>query len=96
MITGEITSARAKRILYPFLFTFLLYFIVLVVRWQMTGASGFTTGSPEGSGYSVVEHGRTLHSLRVTIGSAVLSCSRLSLASRHGSLHGHTFFVREI
>jgi hypothetical protein len=61
ILSGEITSRRAKRVLYPLLVIYLFNFISLVVRWQITGYSGFTSGTPEGAGYSVIEHGRTIH-----------------------------------
>ena len=55
--------------LYPILVVYVLNFVSSVVRWQLTGYSGFTTGTPEGAGYSVVEHGRTIH---VTLGQYCL------------------------
>jgi hypothetical protein len=59
--SGEVTSRRAKRLLYPLLVVYLLNFVSSAVRWQVTGYSGFTTGAAEASGYSVVEHGHTIH-----------------------------------
>ena len=59
--SGEVTSRRAKLVLYPLLVVYLLNFVSSAIRWQMTGYSGFTTGTPEGPGYSVVEHGHTIH-----------------------------------
>ena len=61
ILSGEISSRRAKRVLYPILIIYLLNFISTAVRWQLTGYSGFTSGTPDGAGYSVVEHGRTIH-----------------------------------
>ena len=61
ILSGETTSRRAKRLLYPMLLIYLVNFISSIVRWQITGYSGFTSGTAEGSGYSVIEHGRTIH-----------------------------------
>jgi len=61
ILTGEITSPRAKRVLYPMLAAYLINFILAAFRWQMTGYSGLTSGTPEQPGYSVVEHGRSFH-----------------------------------
>ena len=61
ILSGEVTSRRAKRVLYPLLIVYLLNFVSSAVRWQMAGYSGFTTGTPEGAGYSVIEHGHTIH-----------------------------------
>jgi hypothetical protein len=47
--------------LYPLLIVYLLNFVSSAVRWQLTGYSGFTTGTPDAAGYSVVEHGHTIH-----------------------------------
>src|SRR2546422_6940366 len=61
ILSGEVTSPRAKRVLYPILLIGLLNFVSSAIRWQLTGYSGFTTGTPDGAGYSVVEHGHTIH-----------------------------------
>jgi hypothetical protein len=61
ILSGEVTSRRAKLVLYPILVIYLLNFVSSAVRWQITGYSGFTTGTLDGSGYSVVEHGHTIH-----------------------------------
>lgn len=61
LISGETTSRKAKLVMLPLLLIFLLNFISSIVRWQLTGFSGFTSGTPEPGGYSVVEHGRTFH-----------------------------------
>jgi hypothetical protein len=61
ILSGETTSRRAKRVLYPLLLIYTFNFFSSVVRWQISGYSGFTTGTPERAGYSVIEHGRTIH-----------------------------------
>jgi hypothetical protein len=61
ILSGEIASTRAKRVLYPLLIVYLLNFVSSVVRSQITGYSGFTGGTPDPAGYSVVEHGHTIH-----------------------------------
>jgi hypothetical protein len=61
ILSGEVTSRRAKRVLYPLLVVYLFNFVSSAIRWQVTGYSGFTTGAPDASGYSVVEHGHTMH-----------------------------------
>jgi hypothetical protein len=61
LMSGETTSRKAKLVMFPLLLIFLLNFILSIVRWQHTGFSGFTSGTPEPTGYSVVEHGRTFH-----------------------------------
>ena len=65
IITGEITSRRAKRVLYPIIAVYLINFVVIVIRLQITGYSGITVGTPQPGGYSVVEHG---HAIYVTTG----------------------------
>lgn len=60
-MSGETTSRKAKLVMFPLMFIFLLDFISSIIRWQLTGFSGFTAGTPESTGYSVVEHGRTFH-----------------------------------
>ena len=59
--SGEVTTRRAKRVLYPLLIVYLLNFVSAVILWQLTGYSGLTTGAPDAFGYSVVEHGRVIH-----------------------------------
>jgi hypothetical protein len=61
IMSGEITSRKAKLVLYPILVIYILNFVSLAVCWQITGYSGFTAGTADGTGYSVVEHGRTMH-----------------------------------
>ncbi len=61
ILSGETTSRRAKRVLYPLLLIYTVNFFSSVVRWQISGYSGFTSGVPEREGYSVIEHGRTIH-----------------------------------
>jgi len=61
ILSREVTSRRAKRVLYPLLTVSFLNFVSFVVRSQLTGYSGITTGTPDGAGYSVVEHGHTIH-----------------------------------
>jgi hypothetical protein len=61
ILSGEVASKRAKRVLYPLLIVYLLNFVSSVVRSQITGYSGFTSGTPDPAGYSVVEHGHTIH-----------------------------------
>ncbi len=61
ILSGEVTSRRAKRVLYPILLIYLLNFVSSAIHLQLTGYSGFTTGTPDEVGYSVVEHGRTIH-----------------------------------
>ena len=61
LLSGETTPRRAKRVMFPlFLFSF-LDFVSYIIRWQLSGFSGFTAATPEGAGYSVVEHRRTFH-----------------------------------
>jgi hypothetical protein len=59
--SGETMSRKAKFVMFPLLLIFLLNFILSIIRWQHTGFSGFTAGTPEPGGYSVVEHGHTFH-----------------------------------
>src|SRR5437867_9534063 len=61
ILSGEITSRRAKRVLYPILLIYTFNLFSSIVRWQITGYSGFTSGVPEREGYSVIEHGRTIN-----------------------------------
>ena len=61
ILSGEITSRRARRVLYPILVIYALNFFSLMVRWQMTGYSGLSGGTSDAAGYSVVEHGHTFH-----------------------------------
>ena len=61
ILSGEVTSRSAKRVLYPIIIISILNFVSSVVRWQVTGYSGFTRGTPDGAGYSVVEHGRRIY-----------------------------------
>lgn len=51
--------------LYPLLIVYFLNFVSSTVRWQITGYSGLTSGTPDPTGYSVVEHG---HTIRVSVG----------------------------
>ncbi len=74
IMSGETTSRRAKRVLYPLLLIYFFNFVSSVVRWRITGYSGFTTGVPEGEGYSVIEHGHTIH---VTAGQYWLGHAQL-------------------
>jgi len=60
MLSGEIMTKRAKRVLYPLFWITLLNFVLFCIRWQFTGASG-QAGEVDGNGYTVVEHGHTLH-----------------------------------
>src|SRR5580765_5141100 len=57
LISGETTSRKAKRVIFPLFLVYFFDFISSIVRWQLTGFSGFTAAAPEGAGYSVVEHG---------------------------------------
>jgi hypothetical protein len=61
ILSGEVTSRKAKLVLYPLLLIYLFDFVAMVVRLEMTGYSGFRYGTPDGAGYSVVEHGHTIH-----------------------------------
>ena len=61
ILSGEVTSRRAKRVLYPLLIVYLLNFVSSAVRWQMAGYSEFATSTPKGADYSVIEHGHTIH-----------------------------------
>lgn len=61
LLSGETTSRKAKYVMFPLLLIGLLDFVLSTVRWQLTGFSGFTVGTAERTGYSVVEHGRTFH-----------------------------------
>lgn len=60
MLSGEITSQKAKRVLYPLFWITLLNFVLFCVRWQITKASG-QAGMVDESGYTVVEHGQSFH-----------------------------------
>jgi|ERR1039457_686820 hypothetical protein len=61
ILSGEVTTPRAKRVLYTILVLTVLNLVLSGVRVYMTGYSGFTTGTPDATGYSVVEHGRRIH-----------------------------------
>jgi hypothetical protein len=61
LISGETTSRRAKRVMFPLFLIYFFDFISSTIRWGLTGFSGFTTVTPDGSGYVVVEHGHTFH-----------------------------------
>jgi len=61
MLSGEIISVRAKKVLYPIFFIALLNFVLFAVRWQMTNDSGMTIGKAESGGYRLVEHGRVVY-----------------------------------
>lgn len=61
ILSGEAASERARRVLYPLIIVYLLNFVSIAIRWQITGYSGFTGGTPDPAGYSVVEHGHTIH-----------------------------------
>jgi len=61
ILSGEVTSQKARRVLYPLLIVYLLNFVSSAIRWQITGYSGFTSGTPDRAGYSVIEHGHTIH-----------------------------------
>jgi hypothetical protein len=61
ILSGEVASKKARSVLYPLLIVLLLNFISSVVRSQITGYSGFTSGTLDRTGYSVVEHGHTIH-----------------------------------
>ena len=74
--TGEITSAKARWILYPIIAVYLINFVSATIRWQLTGYSGFTTGTPQPGGYSVIEHG---HPIFVTVGQYWLSRFQIGL-----------------
>jgi hypothetical protein len=57
ILSGETTSRRAKRVLYPLLLIYLVDFVSCIIRWQMTGYSGFIAGS-----CGVVRRARSLFS----------------------------------
>ena len=76
MLSGEIISKKAKRVLYPVFFIFLFNFILFLIRWQVTKDSGATVGVVEGDGYRIVEHGHTLY-----VTSAEYWLSRMQLVS---------------
>jgi hypothetical protein len=59
--SGEVTTRRAKLVLFPLIIIYVVDFFSSIVRWQLTGYSGFTSGSHEATGYLVVEHGHTIH-----------------------------------
>jgi hypothetical protein len=61
LISGETTSPRAKRVLFPLFLISFFDFISATVRWGLTGFSGLTTVTPDGAGYVAVEHGHTFH-----------------------------------
>jgi hypothetical protein len=61
ILTGEITSPRAKRVLYPLAAVYLINFVLIAIRWQLTSYSGFAVGTPQDGGYSVIEHGQSIH-----------------------------------
>ena len=60
IMTGEIASRKAKRVLYPIIGIYLANFVLMAVRWQMIGYSGVTAGRREDGGYAVVEHGQAV------------------------------------
>ena len=61
MLSGETISKKAKWIIYPIFFIFLFDFILFLIRWQLTGDSGTTTGKIVDDDYRIIEHGRTIN-----------------------------------
>jgi|HubBroStandDraft_1064217.scaffolds.fasta_scaffold387055_2 hypothetical protein len=58
---GEVTSRRAKLVLYPIILLYVADFISMFFHMGATGYSGITSGTLEPGGYSVVEHGHAIH-----------------------------------
>ena len=61
LLSGETTSRRAKRGMFPLFLLYFFDFISSTVRCGLTGFLGFESVTPEKIGYSVVNHGRTFH-----------------------------------
>lgn len=61
IISGETTSRRAKRVLFPLFLIYFLDFISSTIRCGLTGFVGFESVTPEKAGYSVVNHGHTFY-----------------------------------
>jgi len=59
--SGEVTTRRAKLILFPILLVYLTDFVAMIVQWWLTGYSGITSGTRDSTGFVVIEHGHTVH-----------------------------------
>ena len=59
--SGETTSRRAKRILFPLFLIYIFDLISSVIRCGLTGFFGFESATTEKAGYSVVNHSHTYH-----------------------------------
>ena len=59
--SGETTSRRAKRILFPLFLIYILDLISSGVRCGLTGFFGFESVTTEKAGYSVVNHSHTYY-----------------------------------
>ena len=61
IVSGDVTTPRAKRILVPMMIAYTIVFALTVAHSIFAGYSGLARGTAEGTGYSVVEHGIRTH-----------------------------------
>ena len=57
LLTGEITSRKAKRVLFPLCLILFVNFVAFAIHYWSLGASAFPGGRIESGHYYVIEHG---------------------------------------